>query len=574
MIEIGKGMRDVYLVPLVEKPYKTEGKKPPKVLLIDLLLNPEDEVIFQETRLISYSPDDSIKRYYFREPFASQGPAPSLSFKLPKKPSGLQQRLGILNILGYKADTKKITQDIVRYRQSLEKSGEIHKNTPILIVLRINRKWPAENERLKEKFGEIFWNYIGSYKKKIVWKRNSICHGCGKENAVYGGVGNLLKFYTVDKYGYAPELDPVSAWKQYALCRDCILDLERGKRAVNDFLTWRFYGRPFWLLPVSRSPSYMKEILDKFKEFYSEVEGKAHKDAYEEFEDELIEMASKIEWAISYHFVFTREDNQAVRILLHIEEVLPSVLQNFIDKKRETQDSFKELILEEAFQNISWNIGFNFFSSPALRANQQSPGFTDKDFFMLVDKVFRRSLVDENYLISKAMMRIRKDLVQNDRTGIPIISILETFLSLVFLLTWGILKRTAGGATMSTLPYESFFELHKDFFNHPAKVGLVLLGVLVQKFLNYQHRERGSTPFLKTLKNLRLDKKDVQSVYLALQNKMNEYGIARYWGKLREGIARSFIEAGDSWHLSTDEIGFYITIGMALHSHEAFKEEP
>lgn len=123
---------------------------------------------------------------------------------------------------------------------------------------------------------------------------------------------------------------------------------------------------------------------------------------------------------------------------------------------------------------------------------------------------------------------------------------------------------------MSDTPYGDFFEKYGDFFNHPAKRGLVLLGVLTQKFLSYQYSERGSTPFMKTLKNLRLDQSDVKSLIVSLQNKMNEYGIGHWWNDLRSGISMNLIEAGDKWPLSPAEIGFYISIGMALHSVPIF----
>ena len=126
---------------------------------------------------------------------------------------------------------------------------------------------------------------------------------------------------------------------------------------------------------------------------------------------------------------------------------------------------------------------------------------------------------------------------------------------------------------MTDSPFEEFFSGHGDFFNHPAKRGLVLLGVLVQNFLNYQYSQRGSTPFLKVLKNLRLNEDDVKKVYVSLQNKMNEYEIGHWWPELREGISLNFIEAGENWPLTPEEIGFYIAIGMALHRHPIFKAE-
>ena len=571
LIEIGRGLREDSPMPLVEIPYPSQiSKKEPKVIVVDLMSSIDENALsVGEIHIEAYTPENSIKKYFFRTPTSPQGPAASLSFKLPGKPSALRQRLGILNVLNYNVNVEKIANIIESKLNEWEKTGELQKNAPKLIVLRIDGKWPAENERLRESFVTNFLDFLGNYKKKPIWKTYGLCHGCGKETMVYGGIGNLLKFYTVDKYGYAPSLNPKIAWKQYALCEDCIFDLERGKRAVEEFLTWRFYGKEFWLLPVSTGD--IRKILERFKLFHAEFSGKAYKGGYESLEDKLLYEASIQEEALSYHFVFVKSEQQALRILLHIDEVLPSLLSKYVAIKTKTEKRFNDFVYEvSAPKNKTY---FTFFSSPSLRATNQKPGFTDEDFYLLVDKVFRRSQIDEKYLIAKAMSRISKDMAKAvEQSGIPWWSVLETLLSLEFLLKWGILKRKIGGIDMSGLPYEEFFEVHGDFFNHPAKRALVLLGVLIQKFLNYQYNQRGSTPFLKLLKNLRLDQKDVKKIYVALQNKMNEYGKGHWWPELREGVSLYFVKAGDTWPLSPDEIGFYIAVGMSLHLHSMFRE--
>ena len=564
LIEIGRSLRDVYPMPLVEIPYSPQsGKKEPKVLVVDLITDAKGVLKISNLYISDYSHEDARKKYFFRSG-KSQGAAPSLSFKLPGSPRTLRQRLDVLKNLGYQADREDIAKVIESAIAKFKNEGKIGKS--VLIILKIDGKWPAENEKLRENFVNEFLNKLGDNNFRRFWRVKNICHGCGEEKLVYGGVGDLLKFYTVDKYGYAPELNPRIAWKQYALCEECIFDFERGKRAKDDFLKWRFYGKEFWLLPVSTGN--LKKVLDRFRNFHVELSGKAQEEGYESLEDRLLYEASLQEEAVSYHFVFVQKDNQALRIKLHIEEVLPSVLKEYVRMKKELKDEFNDFV-SEAFLTSGFN--FNFFSSKNLKATNQKPGFTDEDFYMLVDKVFRRSPVDERYLISKAMSRITKDMAEAGEQGrIPWWSVLETLLSLEFLLKWGILKRKIGGINMSGLPYEEFFATHGDFFNHPAKRGLVLLGVLVQRFLNEQYKRRQSTPFLKVLKNLRLDQKDVQKIYVALQNKMNEYEIGHWWSQLREGASIYFIKAGDKWQLSPDEIGFYIAIGMALHSHPIF----
>ena len=570
LIEIGRAVSDMYPMPLVELPYpEKKRKKAPKVLVVELNTSGEG-LSLSGFNLFDYLPEENLKKYYFRNPPSSKGPASSLSFKLSEKLSALKERLGILGILNYKADTNEIARAIEKEVNRLNQEGLLEKNAQVLIVLKIDGKWPAENERLRENFVKNFLKSLASYEKNPIWKTYGLCHECGKETIIYGGVGNLLKFYTVDKHGYAPELNPRIAWKQYALCEECIFDLERGKRAVEDFLTWKFYGKNFWLLPVSTGA--LRKIIERFKSFHAEVSGKAHKEGYEYIEDRILYEASIQDEALFYHFVFLKPENQALRIKLHVEEVLPSSLKEYVNAKKELENKFNSFV-NEAFEANKFS--FNFFSSKNLKSTKQKPGFTDEDFYMLVDRVFRHSPIDERYLISKAMSRISKDMAEakEDLWKVKSIlknTVLETLLSLEFLLKWGILKRKIGGINMSGLPYEEFFATHGDFFNHPAKRGLVLLGVLVQRFLNEQYKRRQSTPFLKVLKNLRLDQKDVQKIYVALQNKMNEYEIGHWWSQLREGASIYFIKAGDKWQLSPDEIGFYIAIGMALHSHPIF----
>jgi len=573
LIEIGKALRERYPMPLVEVPYpQTKGKKEPKVLVVDLVTEQDNFLKISQIFLIDYNPEDSFNKYFFRNPSSAQGPAPSLSFKFPPKIRALKQRLGILNLLAYKVDEDEISKAIETKVNELKESGSLGKTDPLLIVLRIDGKWPAENERLTQKFVENFLESLGQKKYRRYWKKKWICHGCGRETEVYGGIGDLLKFYTVDKFGYAPGLNPKEAWKQYALCAECIFDLERGRRALDEFLTHRFYGKEFWLLPVATEN--LEDILDRFRHF-KEAGGKVYGTSYESLEDRLLYEASQQVGALFYHFVFFQKEQKALRILLHLEEVLPSVLGRYVNTKNEVERRFWESI-EEAFPDTEKFL-FNFFSSPYLRATQKKPGFTDKDFFMLVDKVFREAPVDESYLITRTISRIGSDFLETgENTGIPRQSVLETLLSLEFLLEWGVLKRkvtsSRGGQNMNYSSFQEFFEEHGDFFNHPAKKGLVLLGVLTQKFLNYQFRERGSTPFLKMLKNLRLDQKDIQKLFVGLQNKMNEYGIGHYWPKIREGVSLSLIEAGDHWPLSPEEIGFYLAVGMSLHKHPVFEE--
>ena len=229
LIEIGKAVRDMYPLPLVELPYSGKrDKKAPKVLVVELNTL-KDVLNLTRVKLFGYLPEDNIKKYYFRSPHASKGPASSLSFKLSEKLSALKERLGILSILNYKADTSEIARAIEKEVNRLNQEGLLEKNAQVLIVLKIDGKWPAENERLRENFVKNFLKSLASYEKNPIWKTYGLCHECGKETIIYGGVGNLLKFYTVDKHGYAPELIPELHGNNMPFAKSAFLTLKEVK---------------------------------------------------------------------------------------------------------------------------------------------------------------------------------------------------------------------------------------------------------------------------------------------------------------------------------------------------------
>ncbi len=568
LIDIGAALNDKYPMPFAQIPYtKVNNNKPPRVIVIELETDKGKNLKFTKAYHKDYDPDEARNMYYYREG-KSKGASPSLSFKLPPKHSSLRERLGILKNLGYFANLEDIANEIEKKVEEWKK--EKGGSGSVLVVLKIDGKWPGENEAFTRNFEEKILQELAPKKYKKYWKTKGICHGCGEEKEVYAGMSSLLKFYTVDKVGFAPEVNPKIAWKEFALCKDCIYNLERGKRAVEDFLTFKFYGKDFWLIPVAERDN-LNEVLKQLSKLHEASSAKI-KQEFENAEDYLMYEASRQEKVISYHFVFTKKEQQALRILLHIEEVLPSVLRKFVSLKKDVEKKFNRT-MEDAIAS-DFKMHFNFFSSHNLRETQQLPGFTDKDFFNIVDKVFRRSIINEDLLIKTIMQRVQSEMAEGgEHAKVPNYAVLEAFLSLEFLLKWGILKRKIGGNSMGESAFDEFFEKYNDFFNHPAKKGLVLFGVLVEKFLKYQYEKRESTPFLRALKNLRLTQKDVGRVFRELQNKMNEYEIGHWWPKLREGIGVYFIAGGDNWPLSPDEIGFYIAIGMSIHNLPIFNQK-
>ena len=118
---------------------------------------------------------------------------------------------------------------------------------------------------------------------------------------------------------------------------------------------------------------------------------------------------------------------------------------------------------------------------------------------------------------------------------------------------------------MTESRFEEFFGGLSPMLSTPAARGIFLLGVLTELLVNKQYTERGSKPFLKQLKGLRLTENDIRGLLPRVQNKLTEYeSFDKGKRQLAEEISTYLLQAGESWDLSTDEINFYFAAGMNL----------
>ena len=118
---------------------------------------------------------------------------------------------------------------------------------------------------------------------------------------------------------------------------------------------------------------------------------------------------------------------------------------------------------------------------------------------------------------------------------------------------------------METRLFDSLFKKYEPTFETPAKRGLFLLGALTELLLRRQYKDRGSKPFMKELKSLKMDQKDFIGLLPKIQNKLEEDN-AFDKGKrsIAEEASHYLLLAGDNWKMSVDEMNFYFSCGMNL----------
>lgn len=118
--------------------------------------------------------------------------------------------------------------------------------------------------------------------------------------------------------------------------------------------------------------------------------------------------------------------------------------------------------------------------------------------------------------------------------------------------------------------FDDLFKKYEPTFEAPVKRGLFLLGALTELLLRRQFKDRGSKPFMKELKGLKMDQRDFIGLLPKIQNKLEEYN-AFDKGKrlLAEEVSHYLLLAGDNWKMGIDEMNFYFSCGMNLVSEVA-----
>ena len=120
--------------------------------------------------------------------------------------------------------------------------------------------------------------------------------------------------------------------------------------------------------------------------------------------------------------------------------------------------------------------------------------------------------------------------------------------------------------------YEKYFSDNENFFDSFEKKVCFLMGVLIQRLLNIQYKDKKSTPFYNKLKNLNINQELLGRVFKQAVNKLIEYD-KNYYMQLEGLISDYFVKAGNKWKINDKDISFIFTLGMSLSKSVYFKDE-
>ncbi|AKJ38806.1 CRISPR-associated protein Cas8b/Csh1 family [Methanosarcina barkeri CM1] len=409
---------------------------------------------------------------------------------------------------------------------------------------------------------------------------DKICSICKTHKEVYGFV-TPYEFYTVDKKGFVSGgFDQSKAWRNNPICLECALKITAGREYIEKYMSFGFYGFNFLIIPKLLNNSTNEDLFDTFEKF-NEKKFTFNQD-YKRFlaanENDILEILSEEDDYLNFNFQFYEKSNSAYRILLYIEDILPSRLRELfkskeiVDKRKIFSNYFSNDTEVKSIQFTLGNVRWFFPNTP------DDPDL-NKYFLEITNGIFTGTSVDYNFLLKYIMRRIRKDFRNENSTRY---SLFLGFQMLDFLSNLCLLGNYTGGncvnsTNLSTLlsnmepkennGYEArtnvIFLEFEHFFNTDAKKAIFLEGALVQYLLNIQKFQRGSAPFRTKLRGLNLDERHVKRIFPETINKLDEYD-ANYYKELEYLISKYMIQSGNNWKMSNDEISFYFVLGMNL----------
>jgi len=441
-------------------------------------------------------------------------------------------------------------EDIISEFESLRK--EIPRKEGIFITLKFIKD--GKIEYIGDK--EIFIKALEELVKINEGRKGSnigVCSICHEEKDVSTGDG-VYTFFTIDKPGFiAGGFEEKEAWKNFPICSDCRRSLEKGKEYIETNLTFKMAGISYQLIPkFLLGKEFVKEEIYNIL-FDTPKLISLRKDTSKRYlgdEEDILMFLSSAEDYLTLNFLFLERKQSAEKILALIEDVFPSRLRRIFNVKEEVDKIFD---MNFTFRNLR-----TFFS----KSDPDKREFDLVNYFLeVMDRIFKERPIEKDFIIQFLIKRIRTQFARDEYFPQTVTDAISSFL---FLLKLNLINVEV--MDMEERLFDPVFKKFSPSFDHPVKRGLFLLGALTQMLLNTQYSQRGSTPFMKQLKGLKMEEKDFKGLLPKVVNKFQEYDSFDK-GKqiLAEESSYYLLLSGDNWKLSNDELNFYFTCGMNLY---------
>jgi CRISPR-associated protein Csh1 len=396
------------------------------------------------------------------------------------------------------------------------------------------------------------------------------CYICKQRKPEVWGLVGTFKSYTIDKPGMVTGgFDQESAWKNYPVCPDCMIILERGKKFLEENLKYQFCGFNYFIIPQLslNDKQILSGVLHRLQNMPGFTLAEKEATRIQRTEERIIKELSMEKNFINFNFLFFKEEQSGAvfNILLYLHEIAPTRLKKLIEAKSivdKYEDKKYQVFSPVKLKNDKViNFDFRFALIRNFFTNNKIEGNFDKDFLSIVDHIFIHHKIAFELLLRRFMGRIRREFLNDNRPYH--FTTLNAYKIVLYIDRLKILKRRMFKmVNMTQSDYLADFFNENPIFDDDTKKAVFLEGVLAEKLLNIQYHERNSKPFRSRLNGLKIDEKVARRLLPEMINKLEEYD-KNYYKELEQGIAAYMLNASFSAY-PVDELSFYFTLGMSL----------
>jgi len=432
----------------------------------------------------------------------------------------------------------------------------------VLLSLKINNHYLLESSLFTEAF-----SYLIHKKDFELSESDQTCSICNQKKSTVIGKMSAFKFYTLDKPGFiAGGFQEEQAWRNYPVCLECKSYVEAGRQFIDEKLQFQFYGLPYLLIPnlLFKNDELVSDdewidILINQKKYIQLSKEQGHSLMTDE--GDLLEVLAEQHNTLTFHLLFLQKIQSAERILLVIEDVLPSRLRQLFEAK----DDVDKRILYKKSRDEKGNFHYGFFRTFFAKSDDgKRNADLNKYFLTIVESTFKKKPLKLQFLLKFLMKEIRKSFVQQQEDHFYW-KVKQAVACLIFLEKIQVLQMEGGKDSMSK--FDALFEEFGQQLNTSEKKGIFLLGSLTQILLEIQQKERGSKPFMKQLMGLKMDENTMKALLPKVINKLEEYdAFTKSRRLLAEEISLLFMKSDEKWKMSVDQLNYYFVCGMTLAS--------
>ncbi|SNZ15592.1 TIGR02556 family CRISPR-associated protein [Hydrogenobacter hydrogenophilus] len=523
--------------------------KAEKVLILEF----DKDGNFIKVDLEEFSKD---KRFLYMYKRAKGKNPPNLSPTLLLNRSQIDKSIGNLEkILKYyenvkgipklKLDKDKILNEIKNLKLSSKEN--------ILLTIKIDGKYIGKIKAFRKTLGDLI-SQEGKDSKGI-----GVCCVCLQEKEVSGDI-SPFKFYTIDKPGYITGgFQEKIAYKNFPLCYDCKKCIEVGYHKIEEDLKFKigkvldYYLIPEFILGREKIKQETLDILFNSEHRNIMLSKKEHTSLMDD-EKEILDLITQEKDVITLNFLFLKDipGTSKQEILLHVQDVYPSRLKELFDAKKKVEKFFSS---ENDKYSFTYGTIHEFFSKSDPSKKKED---LRKYFLEIIDKTFRGVRIEERFIIPFLLQSIRRSILNGEDYRNTIKNAFAVFL---------FIKLSTKEVSMEEKQVNSLEEFLDSLpsLDTSLKKGLFVLGVLTESISQIQAKERGNKPFLKKLKDLKMDQIDVMELFSEIKYKLETYQKFYGYNKTLFVMASEYLaKASTPWKLSTQEINFYFALGTGM----------